>query len=230
MTNTRTLARLGVTSAVAAGIMITTPLAASAHVTVRPDVAAEGAWSKLTFRVPNESDGAGTVELRVELPTDTPFRSVRVQPHPGWTAEIIREALPEPVEIGDFVLDEAVTAVTWVADDGVAIGPDEFDEFAISVGPLPAAGDYPLPATQIYDDGETVAWADAPDADHPAPMLSVTEGPEAEDDGHGVDGASDTDTDDEGSDGLARGLGIGGVALGAIGLGVGGNLWRRSRA
>jgi uncharacterized protein YcnI len=210
--------------------MFAVPAAASAHVTVRPDVDTAGSWAKLTFRVPNESDSARTVELRVEIPAETPLRSVRVQPHPGWTAEVTREELAEPVEVGDFVLDEAVTAITWTADDGVAIGPDEFDEFAISVGPLPEPGDYPLPSVQIYDDGETVAWADEPDSDYPAPILTVIEG-SGSDDGHEHDETNvETESSDAGSDGVARGLGAGGLAVGALGLGIGGTLWRRSRA
>jgi uncharacterized protein YcnI len=235
-----TLTRLGLTAATTAVLMFALPAAASAHVTVRPDVDTAGSWAKLTFRVPNESDTAGTVELRVEIPTEAPFRSVRVQPHPGWTAEVTRDALPEPVEVGDFVLDEAVTAITWTADDGVAIGPDEFDEFAISVGPLPEPGDYPLPSVQIYDDGEAVAWADEPDADYPAPVLTVVDGGDDEDDGHGHGGSDEQAADAVGdhaasdtgsnSDGVARGLAIGGLAVGAIGLGVGGTLLRRSRA
>src|SRR5690606_12270320 len=121
-----------------------------------------------------------TVGLRVELPRETPFRSIRVQPQPGWTAELTRERLPEPMEVDGFTLDEIVTAVTWTADEGVQIGPDEFDEFAISVGPLPEPGDYPLPAEQIYSDGEVVEWADKPDADLPAPVLTVVEGSDEE--------------------------------------------------
>ena len=44
------------------------------------------------------------------------------------------------MEVDGFTLDEIVTAVTWTAEEGVQIGPDEFDEFAISVGPLPEPG------------------------------------------------------------------------------------------
>src|SRR5919106_5350513 len=86
---------------------------------------------------------------------------------------LARERLPEPIDVGGFTLDEVVTAVTWTAEEGVQIGPDQFDEFAISVGPLPEPGDYPLPAEQIYSDGEVVAWADGPDRRPPAPALTA---------------------------------------------------------
>jgi uncharacterized protein YcnI len=233
MTLARTSARFGAASVAVAGLALALSATAAAHVTVRPDVDVSGSYAKLTFRVPNESDSAGTVGLRVELPADTPFRSVRVQPHAGWTAELTRERLTEPIEVGDFTLDEIVTAVTWTADDGVQIGPDEFDEFAISVGPLPEPGDYPLPAHQTYSDGEVVAWADEPDADRPAPTLIVAAA--ADGDGRGQGAAPDGHDDEgntttSGSDRLARGLGVGGLALGAIGLGVGGSILRRTRA
>lgn len=234
----RTAARLATAAMIAAGIGMGAAATASAHVTVRPDVDTSGSWSKLTFRVPNESPTAGTVGLRVEIPTETPFRSVRAKPQPGWTLEVTREPLPEPVEVGGAVLDEAVTAITWTAEEGVSIGPDQFDEFEISVGPLPEPGDYPLPSDQTYDDGEVVSWADGPSADHPAPVLSVTEADSAGD-AHGAtddDGAADHDGADitatsspVTADPLARGLSLGALAVGLAGIGVGGALIRRRR-
>ncbi|TDE13007.1 YcnI family protein [Jiangella asiatica] len=236
-------ATLAAAGAVAAGLALTAT--ASAHVTIRPDVDTSGSYSKITVRVPNESDTAGTVQVQLDLPADTPFASVRVQPRPGWTAELTRTQFPEPVEVGDRVLEEAVTSVTWTADPGVRIGPDEFDEFAISVGPLPDPGTYYLPATQTYDDGEVVAWAEEPveggeEPERPAPELTVVEAEEpveGGDDAHSVDDtseSSDTSGSSEASedttDGLARGVGIGGVVVGAAGLGIGAAALRRRRA
>ena len=62
-----------------AGVVLTALLAAlvasvvvaagaSAHVTVSSDDAAAGGYGKLTFRVPNESDTASTVGLRIQIP------------------------------------------------------------------------------------------------------------------------------------------------------------------
>lgn len=231
MTHTRTFARAGATAVAVAGLAIALPMTAAAHVTVRPDVDTSGSWAKLTFRVPNESDTAGTVSVRIDLPTDPPLRSVRVQPHSGWTAELTRERLAEPIEVDGYTLDEIVTAVTWTADDGEQIRPDEFDEFAISVGPLPEPGDYALPAEQVYSDGDVVAWAGGPDAERPAPVLTIVDGPgDAHTDQAHAGDDHDTAATSSSTDGLARGLGIGGLALGVIGLGVGGSVLRRSRA
>ena len=59
--------------------------AASAHVTINTlGTVTQGSFAKLGFSVPNERDDAGTVELRVQMPTDTPLAYVSVQPMPGW--------------------------------------------------------------------------------------------------------------------------------------------------
>lgn len=243
----RALARAGLTMAAAAAAALTFTAVASAHVTIKPDANAAGGWSKITVRVPNESDTAGTTKIRLDLPADTPFASVRVQPHPGWTAELTTEPLAEPAQTGDYTLDEAVTSVTWTAEKGVRIGPDEFDEFAISVGPLPEPGVYAFPAVQTYDDGTVVAW-DMPPAENgdeperPAPTLTVVEAATSSDDGghHDVvDGDPGADEgegegtaagDDGAADTLARGVGIGGVVIGAAGLGIGAAALRRRDA
>lgn len=242
---TRTLARAGLAAggALTLGLVLAGP--ASAHVTIRPDVDTAGSYAKITVRVPNESDTAGTVQVKLDLPADTPIPSVRVQPHAGWTAEVTRTQFPEPVQVGDRTLEEAVTSITWTAEPGVRIGPDEFDEFAVSVGPLPEAGTYLFPATQTYDDGEVVAWAEetvegGEEPEHPAPVLEVVEAP-AEDEVETVAdeqpaAGSDDDADaaaasgGDDSDDLARGIGIGGLVVGAAGLGIGAAALRRRNA
>ncbi|MEJ5867401.1 YcnI family protein [Pseudokineococcus sp. 5B2Z-1] len=147
-------------AALLAGALVVGPaLAASAHVRVSADDPTAGGYSVLTFRVPNESDTAGTTAVTVDLPTDTPLRSVSVEPVPGWSAEVVTGDLPEPVAVDGGELAEAPLHVTWTADPGVEIGPGEFQRFVVSAGPLPEAGtDVVLPATQTYSDGEVVAW------------------------------------------------------------------------
>ncbi len=90
-------ARVGLVAATATGLLLATAPGAHAHVRVVPDSTSAGGFTVLTFRVPTESETAGTTALRVELPTDTPLTSVRTTPMPGWTAVVERGALPEPV-------------------------------------------------------------------------------------------------------------------------------------
>lgn len=161
-----------------AGLALLPAATASAHVRVTPDNPTAGGFSALTFRVPNESATAGTVKLSVKLPQDTPFLYVSTKPVPGWTAAATKAKLAKPVESYGTTLTEAVSEVTWTADKGVAIGPGEYQEFSVSVGPLPDPATILLPTTQTYSDGTVVAWdqptpASGEEPEHPAPVLDV---------------------------------------------------------
>src|SRR5262249_49849127 len=91
--------RMSVLAATIASVLVgvlATP--ASAHGTAAGDVA-PGGFGVVTFTVPNESDNAGTTKLSVQMPQDSPFGSVSVQPKPGWTVEVTRRTLDKPVEV-----------------------------------------------------------------------------------------------------------------------------------
>lgn len=118
----------------------------------------------------NESDTAGTVKVEVQLPQDTPFRFVSTAPVPGWTAELTKESLPAPVEADGVTVTEAVRTVTWTADRGVQIGPEQYQDFRMSVGPLPSPGTVVLPTTQTSSDGEEQAWVQPVPAGGPEPQ------------------------------------------------------------
>ena len=165
----------------AAGAALVLPAtSALAHVTVNPREASAGSYAKLAFRVPNERDGVNTTALEVDFPTDHPLASVSVRPHPGWTYTVETAKLTTPVSSDDGSISEAVSKITWT---GGAIKPGEFDEFEISVGPLPDDADsLTFKALQTYSDGQVVRWIEAaqPGAeapDHPAPVLTLTKVP-----------------------------------------------------
>lgn len=219
--NSTTL-RSGAALTLALAALTASALPASAHVRVTPDATASGGYAALTFRVPNESDTASTTKLAVTLPQDRPLATVSVRPVPGWTAKVTTAKLPEPVTTNDLKLSEAPRTVTWTADSTAAgISPGEYQEFAISAGPLPAPGALTLPAKQTYSDGEVSDWSDVAEAggeepEHPAPSFEVTA---AEGGGHHAtaDEGSETATPAtqaataDSSDTLARVLG--GLAL-----------------
>lgn len=168
---------LTVLSLVAVGLLAGAGIAV-AHVSVNPSEAAAGDYTKLTFRVPNESTTAGTVALTVTIPTDHPFASVSVKEIPGWTVVPTKTTLPTPVTEGDTTIKEAVTSITWTADAGTQISPGEFAEFDISVGPVPDVPAIAFEATQTYSDGEVVEWneptpASGEEPEHPTPTLTV---------------------------------------------------------
>jgi uncharacterized protein YcnI len=203
-------------AALAAGTLLAATGTASAHVRVHPDATASGGYAQLTFRVPNESATAGTVKLEVILPQDHPFTSVSTTPVPGWTATVTEAPLPSPADVGGATITKAPRTGTWAARKGTQIGPGEYEDFPISVGPLPAPGVLVLPATQTYSDGTVVRWENRQatgevEPEHPAPAFTVTA---AEGHGHGTEPATPSDSDTAATatpDGTARWLG--GAAL-----------------
>lgn len=157
--------------------------AASAHVTVNPSTATQGGFAKLSFRVPTEREVA-TTKLEIAFPTDQPLAFVSVRPHPGWTYQVTKAKLATPITVFGEQLTEAVSRITWTASSGAGIKPGEFDEFDVSVGPLPTAATMVFKALQTYADGEVVRWIDlrssaTPDPEHPAPVLTLTAAPSA---------------------------------------------------
>jgi uncharacterized protein YcnI len=170
-------------SAAVAGMVAAFTLAlavpASAHVTVNPNTAVQGGYAKLTFRVPNESDTASTTKVEVNLPAETPFASVSLKPVAGWTMAPVKSKLAKPIEAHGTQLTEAVTKITWTAVGDAAIKPGQFQEFDVSVGPLPEVPQVVFKALQTYSDGNVVRWIDEPTTDgtepeKPAPVLKLT--------------------------------------------------------
>lgn len=155
--------------------------AASAHVTVNPSEAPQGGYTKIAFRVPDENDTASTTKVDVFLPTNQPVASVLVQPITGWTAKLTTTKLSKPIttDDGDQVT-EAISEITWTADSpGTPVKPGEFQEFPVSLGPLPKSGSMTFKTLQTYSDGTVVRWIDLStpgqaEPDHPAPVLKLT--------------------------------------------------------
>ncbi|MEZ5151894.1 YcnI family protein [Rhodococcus zopfii] len=200
----------------AAGITAATLFAgagvASAHVGVVAPGAAQGGYSVLTFRVPTESETAGTTAVTVALPG---LKSARTEPMPGWTATVTKDPA-----------SGLATSVTWTADPGVAVGPGQFQQFLLSAGPLPEQDTVSFPAVQTYSDGQVVAWDQATTGDDepekPAPTLTLTAGSDG--DAHGTETTATTDTtatSEDATDNTARWLGGIGLVLGALGAALG---------
>jgi periplasmic copper chaperone A len=224
-----------------AGLLAVGAGVASAHVTVSSADAAPGGYGKLTFRVPNESDAASTVGLRIQLPTDTPLTSVRAQPVPGWTVTLTQAQLPEPVEVSGEEVDQVVSVVEYRAADGGGIAPGQFQEFALSGGPFPEADSLTFNVVQSYSDGSEVAWIEPSiegqaEPEHPAAVLSLASAGGGAADAHGgtteTGSASDSaSTADDGADGLAVTalvVAVLGLVAGLTGLALGLRARRRT--
>ncbi|MDX3352042.1 YcnI family protein [Streptomyces sp. ME01-24h] len=228
-------------AAVTGAAVLSTAVPAFAHVSVQPGDAAKGGYSTVAFKVPNEDDKASTIKVEVNLPIDHPIASVSTQPVPGWTVQITKSKLPTPLKSGHGDITEAVTKITW---SGGQIKPGEFQQFPVSLGPLPENTDQLVFKTlQTYDDKEVVRWIEEQqkgedEPEKPAPVLTLAD---AADDGHGDDAAGSDDTTDgakaapvsatgaatektaSAADGdtTARVLGVVGIVVGVLGVAFG---------
>jgi uncharacterized protein YcnI len=203
--------------------------------------------------VPTESNSASTVKVEVTLPEDAPVASVSTQPVPGWTATVARRTLSSPIEVHGSEVTEVISKITWTATPTAAIKPGEFQEFPVSIGPLPETDQMVFKALQTYSDGEIVRWIDEPVAagaeepEHPAPVLKLTAatsddagaaaGPSVAASPPGSPGSpgspdspgSPGSSESSGSSGAALGVGIAGLVLGVAGLVLGGLAFMRTR-
>ena len=151
---------------------------ASAHVSVNPQEATQGGYGRFAFRVPNESDTASTTKVEVVLPENAPVGSVSTMPVPGWTVAVEKRKVDPPVEVHGSQLTEVVAKVTWTATGDAGVKPGEFQEFPVSMGPLPQVGTMVFKTLQTYSDGTVVRWIDPPandggEPESPAPVLKL---------------------------------------------------------
>jgi len=161
-------------------LVVGTP--AYAHVTVNPKEAVAGSYTRVAFRVPNESDTASTTKLEVNLPDNAPIASVSTMPVPGWTVAVSRRKLDKPIEMHGSQVTEAVSVITWTASADAAVKPGQFQEFPVSMGPIPSnVNQLVFKALQTYSDGAVVRWIEEPkegaELEHPAPVLKVLPAP-----------------------------------------------------
>lgn len=207
---------------------------ASAHVTVDPQEATQGGYGRFAFRVPNESDTASTTKLEVVLPENAPVGSVSTMPVPGWTVAVEKRKVDPPVEVHGSQLSEVVSKITWTAAGAAGVKPGQFQEFPVSMGPLPQAETMVFKTLQTYSDGNVQRWIEEPlpggeEPETPAPVLTLTAAsPSAAPTGAAAPQADDDD-DDAGSDGLATGLAVAGLVAGVGGLLLGGLAFSHTR-
>jgi uncharacterized protein YcnI len=152
---------------------------AHAHVELQPTSVPGGSESAvIAFHVPNESDSASTVSVRVLLPKNRPIGEVQTTATPGWAVTTKTRTLAKPIEVEGEKLDSVVSQVTWRAT-GDGIVPGQFQDFDLSLGTLPASGKLVFNAVQTYSDGTTVNWNEVSadksvEPEHPAPTLTLT--------------------------------------------------------
>ncbi|TYC07249.1 YcnI family protein [Micromonospora sp. WP24] len=239
---TRTRRSLAGAAALAVGVVATAVLGfaapASAHVTVNPKEATQGGYGRIAFRVPNESDTASTVKLEVTLPENAPVGSVSTMPVPGWTVAVEKRKVDPPLEVHGSQLTEAVSKLTWTATGDAGVKPGQFQEFPVSLGPLPQVDKMVFKTLQTYSDGNISRWIEEPtpgaeEPENPAPVLTLAAASESASASAApvANNAQATggDGDEDEGNGLATGLGIAGLVAGLAGLVLGGLAFSRSR-
>ena len=162
----------------AVAALLARPAAAQAHVTLQPDTAPAGGFTRLDVRVPNERDDAGTTKVDVQLPPGFIVRVLRAR------ARLEREGHPLEGRRADRRRRGARERRAGLADhldrDGKqgVIEPGEFQDFGLSLRiPDGKAGDkLTFKALQTYDDGQVVRWIGPEDADEPAPVVTLEAG------------------------------------------------------
>lgn len=213
---------------IAAVLLMSGP--AAAHVTVSTDEAEQGGFATLIFQVPNERTDAGTNRVEVTLPTDSPLAFVSVKPTPGWTATVEIATLPEPIEVFGEEITEAASTIVW---EGGPLEAGQFEQFLVSVGPLPEDIDaLEFPTIQTYDNGDVQRWIEetpqgGEEPEFPAPVIELTaaggeeDGEEAattsSDPTNGASAAQQIDEVNDDAE-MARTLGLVGIGVGALGL------------
>jgi periplasmic copper chaperone A len=230
----RAAAAVSVAALAAVATVFVAALPAAAHVTVNPRTAEQGGFGKFSFRVPTEKAEA-TTKVEVVFPTEHPVPFVSVRQVSGWQVKVDKVKLAKPFESHGTQISEAVSKITW---SGGKIEPGYFEEFDVSMGPLPKDTDKMVfKALQTYASGEVVRWIQLAqegqeEPEHPAPVLALT--PAASKDGHGTSStpvasaekasaSSSTDSsagENGGADTLARLLGGLGLLAGLAGAAV----------
>ncbi|MBO4209232.1 YcnI family copper-binding membrane protein [Micromonospora echinofusca] len=212
---------------------------AAAHVSVDPKEATQGGYGRFAFRVPNESDTASTTKVEVVLPENAPVGSVSTMPVPGWTVSVQKRTVDPPVEVHGTPLTEVVSRIVWTASAGAGVKPGEFQEFPVSLGPLPKVDRMVFKALQTYSDGNVVRWIEEPPAAggeepaNPAPVLVLApegEGGTAPSAAATVAAAAAADRGDSAGGGDSGTLlGAAGLAAGLAGFVLGGAAYARTR-
>jgi len=225
----RLIAGAAATAGLATALVLGPAVAASAHVEATTTDTAANAYTTMTFSVPHGCDGSPTTALTFHMPTAI----IEVTPtvNPNWTISTTTEPYTSATSStdGETAADagKRVTSVTYTAT--TPLPADERDTFDLSFSlPDGKAGDVvAFPVTQTCEQGSTewdqIQKPGQEEPEHPAPSVTLTAASSESDDDAAA--AADTATPatataagDAQPDLVARGLGIAGLVVGAVGV------------
>jgi uncharacterized protein YcnI len=128
---------------------------ASARVVVLPATAPGGSTQTFAVRLANERLDVAATRLELTFPADAVVPSAKVAPADGWTSRVVMRPLDKPVRVAGQEVGEAVSAIVW---EGGRVGRQQFAQFLVTAGPLPAQGRLVLAAAMTYSDGSVERW------------------------------------------------------------------------
>ncbi|WP_182377271.1 YcnI family protein [Nocardioides sp. WS12] len=212
--------------------------AASAHVTVTPNVTSAGSYAVLTFSVGHGCEGSPTTKMTIAMPEEIP--SVTPTVNPNWSVEKVAQKLDKPIkDAHGNEITERIAQVVYTAKTPLVDGYRDTVELSVQL-PDAVGETLAFPVVQTCAKGET-GWTetaaegqDAEELEHPAPTVTITEASaeghhggaasdkkdaDHEETSNGKVSANDRGTNDNGGVavvGLVAGLG--GLALGGLAL------------
>jgi periplasmic copper chaperone A len=149
---------------------------AMGHVTANPDTGKSGDYFQTSIRIAHGCNGSNTTEIRVKIPEG--ILSVRPQNKPGWTIEMVKRTLEQPiVSPHGLPITEVIDEIIW--RDAV-LPADHYDDFEIIMKLPDMAGQTLWFATiQQCTKGEN-RWVEIPssgkewhDLKRPAPFVKL---------------------------------------------------------
>lgn len=174
--------RTGIISVLTAAVLMAGSFApASAHVGVKSDTTNAGETAIVTFGFGHGCGDSPTTALVIQVPEQ--FNSVTPVFAPGWSIEVEKEELDEPITGGHGEeITERTATVTFTADESIENNIYAMVSLRLSL-PEDAAGEtIYFPVIQECEEGET-GWIEIPqegeDGDSlesPAPSIEITDG------------------------------------------------------
>ncbi|TAG32822.1 MAG: DUF1775 domain-containing protein [Polaromonas sp.] len=135
---------------------------AAAHVTLEYQVANAGSHYKATFKVGHGCGSSPIKQMVVSIPAGV--QGAKPMPKAGWTLDITRETLAQPIVDHGKTITEGVTRITWTAKTPADyLQNDWYDEFVLRAKLPGKAGTLYWPVSQVCEQGR-VDWADVPKA------------------------------------------------------------------
>lgn len=203
--------KVSVIASVLVFAVIAVPASVFAHVTVKPAEVATAARQTFNVSVPNESDTAEVVGVRLIVPEG--LKSARPNAKPGWKVELKKEGEGESAK---------VTEINWTTTGGtIPVGLR--DDFFFGAQAPAEATEMQWKAYETYSDGKIVAWDQAPkEGDETIKPYSVTKVvKDLDKKAETGDNHEDKKSDEKGDSDEAESRANMALAVGALGLIVG---------